>query len=49
MSDELDTEWSLQDRQRIGGQLSSLGRLGFFIQLALLVVPVSFGLYIYSC
>jgi Protein of unknown function (DUF3611) len=46
MSDELDTDWSPQNRQRIGGQLSSLGRLGFFIQLALLVVPVLFGLYL---
>jgi hypothetical protein len=46
MSDELDSEWSPQHRQRIGGQFSSLGRLGFFIQLALLVVPVLFGLYL---
>lgn len=46
MSNELDSEWSPQNRQRIGGQFSSLGRLGFFIQLALLVVPVLFGLYL---
>jgi Protein of unknown function (DUF3611) len=46
MSDEFDSEWSPQDRQRIGVQFSSLGRLGFFIQLALLVVPVLFGLYL---
>ncbi len=46
MSDELDSEWSPRNRQRIGRQFSSLGRLGFFIQLALLVVPVAFGLYL---
>jgi len=46
MSDDLDSEWSPQNRQRIGGQFSSMGRLGFFIQLALLVVPVLFGLYL---
>jgi Protein of unknown function (DUF3611) len=46
MSDELDSEWSPQNRQRIGEQFSSLARLGFFIQLALLVVPVLFGLYL---
>lgn len=46
MSDELDSAWSPQNRQRIGEQFSSLGRLGFFIQLALLVVPVLFGLYL---
>jgi hypothetical protein len=46
MSDERDTEWLYQTRQRIGAQLSSLGRLGFYIQLALLVVPILFGLYL---
>src|SRR5262245_58375753 len=47
MSDQLDAEWSPQKRQRIGGQFSLLGRLGFFIQLALLAVPVLFGLYVF--
>lgn len=46
MADEPDSEWSPQNRQRIGGQFSSLGRLGFFVQLGLLVVPVLFGLYL---
>jgi hypothetical protein len=48
MSDELDTDWSPQERQRIGQQLSSLGRLGFCIQLALLVAPLLLALLVLS-
>jgi hypothetical protein len=48
MSDELDTDWSPQERQRIGQQLSSLGRLGFGIQLALLVAPLLLALLVLS-
>jgi len=46
MSDDLDTEWSTQRRQRIGGQFSFLGRIGFFIQLLLLVFPILFAAYV---
>jgi uncharacterized protein DUF3611 len=46
MSNERDTEWPYQARQRFGAQLSLLGRVGFYTQLALLVVPVLFALYV---
>lgn len=40
MPDGLDTEWSTETRQRIGRQFSLLGKVGFWIQLALLAVAV---------
>lgn len=43
MPDDLDTEWSTERRQRIGGQFSFLGRIGLYIQLVLLVVPTLFA------
>jgi hypothetical protein len=46
MADRLETEWPPEKRRRIGAQLSSLGRLGFFIQIALLVVPLLFAVYV---
>ena len=47
MSDELDTKWSLKRRERIGEQFSSPGRIGFYIQLALLVTPHFLVLYMF--
>jgi hypothetical protein len=46
MADDVVTDWSPETRRRIGQQLSSLGKLGFFIQLALLAVPVLSALYL---
>jgi hypothetical protein len=46
MPDGLDLEWSPEKRQRIGEQFTSLGMVGFLIQLVLLVVPVLFALYL---
>jgi hypothetical protein len=46
MLDRPETEWSPQKRQRIARHLSFLGKTGFCIQLALLVVPVLATAYI---
>jgi len=42
-----DTEWPIEKRQRIGDQFVSLGRVGFYLQLALLVVPLLLAVYIF--
>jgi hypothetical protein len=47
-SDGLDTGWSPEKRQQIGRQFTSLGRIGLFIQLALLAVPVLLALLLLS-
>jgi len=44
-SDALEFDWSPQRRQQLGNQFVALGRAGFYIQLALLAVPLLFGLY----
>jgi Protein of unknown function (DUF3611) len=47
MSDGPDIEWPAQRRESIGGQFSTLGKIGFYIQLALLAVPVLLTVYIF--
>jgi Protein of unknown function (DUF3611) len=46
MSDEPGIEWSAQRRESIGQQFAVLGKVGFFIQLALLAVPVLLTVYL---
>jgi hypothetical protein len=46
MSDRPDIEWPAQKRESIGDQFSVLGKVGFFIQLALLAVPILLAVYI---
>lgn len=45
-SDALELDWSPQRRQQLGNQFIALGRAGFYIQLALLAVPLLFGIYL---
>ena len=47
MSNKLGTEWSTKRREGIARQFSFLGRVGFYIQLALLVVPILLAIYIF--
>ncbi len=46
MSYELETDWSAKRRQHLGDQFSSLGRIGLYVQLALLVAPLLLGIYV---
>ena len=46
MPDGLDTEWPSGKRRRIASQFSSLGRIGFWTQLALLAVSILLGAYV---
>jgi hypothetical protein len=46
MSDGPDIEWPASKRESIAEQFSTLGKIGFFIQLALLVVPILLAVYI---
>ena len=43
--DALELDWPLQQREQLGNQFTALGRAGFYIQLALLAVPLFFGAY----
>jgi uncharacterized protein DUF3611 len=47
MADGSDIEWPPQKRESIGEQLSALGKVGFFIQLALLAIPILLAVYIF--
>jgi len=47
MSDEPAPEWTPETRQRIGERFTSLGKVGFFVQIALLSVPTMFALYMF--
>ena len=47
MSDGPDIEWAPQRRDSIGEQLSVLGKVGFFVQLALLAIPILLTVYIF--
>jgi hypothetical protein len=47
MSNGPDTEWPIEKRQLIGDQFVSLGRVGFYLQLVLLVVPLLLVVYIF--
>jgi multisubunit Na+/H+ antiporter MnhG subunit len=47
MSDATDIEWSAQKRETLGDQFSVLGKVGFFVQLALLAIPVLLAVYIF--
>jgi hypothetical protein len=38
-------DWSPQRRQQLGSQFTSLGRIGFYLQLVLLAIPLMFGVY----
>jgi hypothetical protein len=48
MSDEHDMDWSPKKRERLGDQFSLLGRIGFYIQLALLLAPLVLGVYMFA-
>src|SRR5262245_53929812 len=47
MSDELEVGWSRQKRESLAEQFSLLGRIGFYTQLVLLVVPVVLTVYLF--
>src|SRR5262245_24616408 len=46
MSNGQDPEWSFEKRQRVAQQFSLLGKIGFYIQLALLVAPALLTVYV---
>jgi hypothetical protein len=46
MADRLETEWSPEKRRSMAAQLQSLGGVGFFLQIALLIVPILFAVYL---
>lgn len=45
MSDAYEVDWSSNRRERLGEQLISFGRMGFYIQLILLTIPLLFVAY----
>jgi hypothetical protein len=47
MSDGPDIEWAAQRRESIGEQFLVLGKLGFFVQLALLAIPILLAVYVF--
>ena len=47
MSDGPENGWSRQKRQSLAEQFSLLGRIGFYTQLVLLVVPVLLTVYLF--
>jgi Protein of unknown function (DUF3611) len=47
MADGPDIEWPAQERERIAEQFSVLGKVGFFVQLALLAIPILLAVYIF--
>jgi uncharacterized protein DUF3611 len=47
MADRPEIEWPRETRDSIGEQLSVLGKVGFFIQLALLAIPVLLAVYVF--
>lgn len=46
MSVEHEADWSAKRREHIGEQFSSLGRIGFYVQLALLAAPLLLAVYL---
>jgi multisubunit Na+/H+ antiporter MnhG subunit len=46
MSDGRGMDWPAQKRESIGELLSTLGKVGFFVQLALLVAPILLAVYV---
>jgi hypothetical protein len=46
MSDEPEIGWSRRERQNLADQFALLGRIGFYAQLVLLVVPVALTIYL---
>ena len=46
MSESLSMQWPPADPNRLGAQFSRLGWLGFYIQLALLAVPILLTIYV---
>lgn len=46
MSESLSMQWPPADPNRFGAQFSRLGWLGFYIQLALLAVPILLTIYV---
>jgi hypothetical protein len=46
MSDRPETGWPTETRGRIAHQFSFFGRVGFYLQLTLLVVPILLSVYV---